>query len=72
VAFGGASELYEITPDLTTLGKIIGGVSAPAVRQLKVTGAVLAPIGKPTTVFTADDAASKHRFELEVTPTRAR
>ncbi len=25
VAFGGASELYKITPDLTTLGKIIGG-----------------------------------------------
>ncbi len=25
VAFGGASELYNITPDLTTLGKIIGG-----------------------------------------------
>ena len=25
VAFGGASELYGIKPDLTTLGKIIGG-----------------------------------------------
>ena len=25
VAFGGAQELYKITPDLTTLGKIIGG-----------------------------------------------
>jgi glutamate-1-semialdehyde 2,1-aminomutase len=25
VAFGGASELYNIRPDLTTLGKIIGG-----------------------------------------------
>ena len=25
VAFGGAQELYSITPDLTTLGKIIGG-----------------------------------------------
>ena len=25
VAFGGASELYNIKPDLTTLGKIIGG-----------------------------------------------
>jgi glutamate-1-semialdehyde 2,1-aminomutase len=25
VAFGGAQELYQITPDLTTLGKIIGG-----------------------------------------------
>ena len=25
VAFGGAQELYDIRPDLTTLGKIIGG-----------------------------------------------
>jgi glutamate-1-semialdehyde 2,1-aminomutase len=25
VAYGGAQELYGITPDLTTLGKIIGG-----------------------------------------------
>ena len=25
VAFGGAQELYSIRPDLTTLGKIIGG-----------------------------------------------
>jgi glutamate-1-semialdehyde 2,1-aminomutase len=25
VAFGGAQELYQVTPDLTTIGKIIGG-----------------------------------------------
>ena len=25
VAFGGAPELYNVKPDLTTLGKIIGG-----------------------------------------------
>jgi len=25
VAFGGAQELYDVTPDMTTLGKIIGG-----------------------------------------------
>jgi glutamate-1-semialdehyde 2,1-aminomutase len=25
LAFGGAQELYEVTPDLTTLGKIVGG-----------------------------------------------
>ena len=49
-----------------------GGVAAPAIRQLKVKSAVLAPVGKPTVVFTADDAASKHRFELEVTPTRVK
>ena len=44
------------------------GSNAPAVRQVKVRSAVLAPVGKPTLVFTADDAASRHRFELEVTP----
>jgi hypothetical protein len=48
------------------------GVAAPAIRQVKVKSAVLAQVGKPTVVFTADDAASKHRFELEVTPTRAK
>lgn len=42
----------------------------PSIRQVRSQGAVLAPIGKPTVVFTADDPASHHRFELEVTPVR--
>jgi len=63
----------QVTSEISSVaGETGGGTTAPALRQLKVTGAVLAPIGKPTTVFTADDAASKHRFQLEVTPTEVR
>ena len=51
-------------------GENIASGSAPIIRQLKVRGAVLAPIGKPTLVFAADDPGSRHHFELEVTPVR--
>lgn len=46
--------------------------TAPAIRQVRASSAVRAPVGKPTIVFTADDPASKHKFELEVTPMRSR
>ena len=63
----------QITSEVSSLGTENGaGSSAPAIRQVKVRSAVQAPIGKPTLVFTADDPASKHRFELEVTPMRER
>jgi hypothetical protein len=63
----------QITSEISSVASETAvGVSAPAVRQLKISGAVWAPLGKPTVIFTADDAASKHRFELEVTPTRAK
>jgi hypothetical protein len=42
----------------------------PPIRQVKVKAAVFSPVGKPTTVFTAEDPVSRHQFELEVTPTR--
>ena len=61
----------QITSEISSLGTE-SAVTAPAIRQVKVRSAVQAPIGKPTVVFTADDPASKHRFELEVTPTRAK
>jgi hypothetical protein len=61
----------QITSEISSLGTENGaGASAPAIRQVKARSAVQAPIGKPTVVFTADDPASKHRFELEVTPGR--
>jgi hypothetical protein len=61
----------QITSEISSVGTEGGiGVTAPAIRQVKVRAAELAPIGKTTGVFTADDPASKHRFELEVTPTR--
>ena len=63
----------QITSEVSSLGTENGaGTSAPAIRQVKVRSAVQAPIGKPIVVFTADDPASKHRFELEVTPMRER
>jgi hypothetical protein len=63
----------QITSEISSVGTENGvAVTAPAIRQVKVRSAIQAPIGKPTVVFTADDPASKHRFELEVTPTRAR
>lgn len=40
------------------------------IRQVKASASVLAPLNKPTVVFTADDPVSKHRFELEVTAVR--
>jgi len=45
------------------------GDSIP-IREVRASSNVLAAVGKPTTVFTADDPASKHRFALEVTPSR--
>jgi hypothetical protein len=44
--------------------------TAPPIRQVQVRTSTLAPIGKPTMLFTADDPSSKNRFELEVNPTR--
>jgi len=62
----------QVTSEISSVGTESGtGAGAPAIRQVKVRSAVLAPVGKPTVVFTADDPASRHRFELEVTPTRA-
>ena len=63
----------QVTSEISSVASETGvGVAAPAIRQVKVRAAVLAPIGKTTGVFTADDPASKHRFELEVTPTRVK
>ena len=61
----------QITSEISSVGTQTGiGVTAPAIRQLKVRSAMLAPVGKPAVVFTADDPASTHRFELELTSTR--
>ena len=61
----------QVTTEVSSVGSDTGvGATAPAIRQVKVRAAVLAPVGKPTLVFTADDPASRHRFELEVTPQR--
>ena len=62
----------QITSEISSVGIESGTNVPPVIRQVKVRSAVLAPVGKPTVVFTADDPASKHRFELEVTAIRER
>jgi hypothetical protein len=59
----------EVTSEISSAGTETAG-GAPPIRQVKVRSAVMAAVGKPTMVFMADDPASQHRFELEVTPVR--
>lgn len=61
----------EVTSEISAAGTAMAN-TAPPIRQVKVRSAVRLAAGKPTTVFTADDPASQHRFELEVTPARDR
>jgi hypothetical protein len=59
----------EVTSEISSAGTESGN-APPPIRQVKVRSAVMAAVGKPTIIFTADDPASQHRFELEVTPAR--
>jgi hypothetical protein len=40
---------------------------SPAIRQMRTNALALVPLNKPTMLFTVDDPASRHRFQLEVT-----
>jgi hypothetical protein len=62
----------EVTSEISSVATDAAPNTPPAIRQLKVKGAVLAPLGRPTIIFTADDPASRHQFELQVTPARAK
>jgi len=64
----------EVTAEVSSSGGENGATAGvpPVIRQVRSQGTILAAIGKPIAVFTADDPASKHRFELEVTPARER
>lgn len=63
----------EVSSEISSLGEEnAGSPTLPLIRQIKVRSAALAPFGKSTAVFMADDPASKHRFELDVTPVRER
>jgi hypothetical protein len=44
----------------------------PALRQLKISGSTLLPLGKPMVVGSVDDPNSRRTFQLEVTVTRLR
>jgi hypothetical protein len=48
------------------------GLSAPVVRQIKISGDTLLVVGKPILIGSADDSSSKRQFQLEVTVTRLR
>jgi len=41
----------------------------PVIRQNKWTGNVLVPLRKATTIFSSDDASTKHQMQLELTAT---
>lgn len=62
----------DVTTDITSAGSESNSASPPVLRQVKVRSEALVAIGKPTTLFSADDPASRHRFELEVTATPER
>ena len=62
----------DVTSDISSAAPEASGGTPPAFRMLKVRSAVLASLGKPTTVFTAEDPGSRHQFELQVTATRAK
>lgn len=62
----------DVTTDISSTGSENSGSAPPVIRQVKVRSEALIPIGKPTLLFSADDPASRHRFELEVTATPER
>ena len=61
----------EVTADMSSIAGE-GSSANPVIRQVRGTSAVTVPIGKPTTVFAADDPASGHRFELEVVASKVK
>jgi hypothetical protein len=62
----------DVTTDISSAGSENNGGAPPVIRQVKVRSEALVPVGKPTMLFSADDPAGRHRFELEVTATPER
>jgi hypothetical protein len=46
--------------------------SRPVLRELKISGSTLLPLGKPMIIGSVDDPSSKRQFQLEVTVTKLR
>jgi hypothetical protein len=59
----------DVTAEISSAGTESNAGAPPVIRQVKVRSEALVPIAKPTVLFSADDPASRHRFELEVTAT---
>jgi hypothetical protein len=62
----------EVTSAISSIASDSAAGGPAPIRSLKVKAAVLAPLGKATTVFTAEDPSSRHQFELQVTAVRAK
>lgn len=63
--------LMFVNAEISSAGTEALPTSGPTpIRRVRASSAVLAPVGKPALVFTADDPASKHKFELDVTAVR--
>jgi hypothetical protein len=61
----------DVTAEVSSPGTDAGtSGSAPVIRQLRTNSQAIAALAKPTVLFTIDDPASRHRFELEVTASR--
>ena len=64
---GGGSVQLRIKADLSSALPIDAPTGAmPTIRQMRVEEAVVVPIGRPTVVFSGEDPASRHQFQLEV------
>lgn len=55
------AEISSAATDVTASG------GAPVIRQVRTNALAIVPPSKPVMLFTLDDPASHHRFELEVT-----
>jgi hypothetical protein len=62
----------DVTTEISSAGAESNSGAPPIIRQVKVRSEALVAMGKPTLLFSADDPASRHRFELEVTATPER
>lgn len=58
----------EVTTEISSAGtEPVASGGAPVIRQVKTNAEAVVQPNKPTILFTIDDPASHHRFEMEVT-----
>lgn len=60
----------EVNADISSAAESATAGAPPILRQARANCEAVVPIGKPSLLFSMDDPASKHRFELEVTAQR--
>jgi len=57
----------DLTAEISSVATETANSNAPVIRQVKTNAQAVVPLNKPFILFTVDDPASHHRFELEVT-----